>query len=267
VPVSTIGYERMANGAWKTARRDGEQFVQEILAGQPDPPLYFKTMKRLNRDGAAVTNGPPSVPKLGTDEFKRTADKGAAVVDARDDIAGFAKGHFAKALHAPLHSPLFSAGTGSVLDEKEEILLVVESPEELDLAVLQLYRIGFDRVKGWITQSELEEMDLAGEPLERVQFAEFDFAKALEEAGILDVRTSAEFGQGHIEGAQSIPYTRLKERLDEVPRDKRLYIHCGSGKRAGIAASYLAAHGFSVVHVDGICERCREIAELEGVAH
>ena len=64
VPTSTLGYERRFNGALKLAINDGDAFVRDILSGQPEPPLYFATMKRVNRDGIAVTGGVPKPPRL-----------------------------------------------------------------------------------------------------------------------------------------------------------------------------------------------------------
>ena len=73
VPTSTLGYERRFNGALKLALNDGDAFVREILSGQPEPPLYFATMKRVNRDGIAVTGGVPKPPRLNAAEFSRVA--------------------------------------------------------------------------------------------------------------------------------------------------------------------------------------------------
>src|SRR5262245_6516914 len=49
VPHTTLGYERRFNWAFRV-HTEGE-FVKEVLAGQPDPPRYFATMKRLNKEG------------------------------------------------------------------------------------------------------------------------------------------------------------------------------------------------------------------------
>jgi hydroxyacylglutathione hydrolase len=74
---------------------------------------------------------------------------------------------------------------------------------------------------------------------------------ALSEGAIIDVRTSAEFHDDHINGAISLPYTRIKDHLSEIPQGKRLFVHCASGKRASLATSFLKARGFDAVHVDG----------------
>ncbi len=57
VPSSTLGYEKLVNWAFQCA--DEEEFVQEVLADQPEPPVYFAHMKRMNRDGPAVLDRLP----------------------------------------------------------------------------------------------------------------------------------------------------------------------------------------------------------------
>ena len=64
---------------------------------------------------------------------------------------------------------------------------------------------------------------------------------------ILDVRTPAEYGAWHIPGAVLIPYTELRQRLDEVPRDKPVYTYCRSGFRSYIAYCVLRQNGWDQV--------------------
>ena len=49
---------------------------------------------------------------------------------------------------------------------------------------------------------------------------------------VLDVRTDEENEEGSIAGAIAIPAEEVIERLDEIPRDKKVYIHCSTGVRA-----------------------------------
>ncbi len=268
VPTSTLGYERRFNGALRLAISDGDAFVRDVLSGQPDPPLYFATMKRVNRDGSAVTGGVPRSPRLDAAEFSRAAKSSdVQILDTRDDRKVFDSEHVPRAIHAPLRSAFFSATAGSYLSEEDSILLVLERTEDADLAVRQLYRIGLDHGVGWIVAREAKAAGLFVEREERIDFPDFQPDKALEQGAIIDVRTSAEFQSGHLEGALSFPYTRLKTRLNDLPRNKRLFIHCGSGKRASLAASFLRSTGFDAVHIDGVCAECERIASHEGVAH
>ena len=64
---------------------------------------------------------------------------------------------------------------------------------------------------------------------------------------ILDTRTQAEYDAWHIPGAVLIPYTELRRRFDEVPRDKPVYTYCRSGFRSYIAYCVLKQNGFDEV--------------------
>jgi hydroxyacylglutathione hydrolase len=74
---------------------------------------------------------------------------------------------------------------------------------------------------------------------ERINFREFRPTEVHQQDKIIDVRTTAEFQRGHLDGAFSFHYTRLKTRLDELPKNRRFFIHCGTGKRAPMAAFFL----------------------------
>lgn len=64
---------------------------------------------------------------------------------------------------------------------------------------------------------------------------------------ILDVRSPAEFAQGHIPGAVNISHTKLASRLDELGDSKsvELVVYCESGRRAALATEVLRAAGFT----------------------
>jgi len=71
------------------------------------------------------------------------------------------------------------------------------------------------------------------------------------DALVLDVRGADEFAASHVAGAKHVAYTRLAAHLDEIPADRPLFVHCGSGLRAALAVPFLASQGRQVVHVDG----------------
>lgn len=69
---------------------------------------------------------------------------------------------------------------------------------------------------------------------------------------LLDVRTVAEFNEGHIEGATNIPIEELDRYLDRLPKDKTIVVYCRSGNRSATAATLLKNEGFSSVYdIDG----------------
>ncbi len=195
----------------------------------------------------------------------RTRGPAACSTHARDRAA-FAAGHLPGALHAPMPGPFFSTSSGSYLAPEDDVFLVVEKESAVEDAARQLYRIGFDRIGGWALVDDLASEGQFTARTERIEFAQWN-RTALDGGLVLDVRNASEFAVGHLEGAVNIAYTRLKARLGEVPCGHRLYIHCGSGKRASLAASFLLAEAFDVVHVDGTCSDCERIANEHALTH
>lgn len=76
-----------------------------------------------------------------------------------------------------------------------------------------------------------------------------------EGALLLDVRTPAEFGSGHIPGAVNIPVSDLPGRLAEVPGDKAVVVYCASGMRSASAKRILTRSGRKTVHDLGAMAR------------
>ena len=64
---------------------------------------------------------------------------------------------------------------------------------------------------------------------------------------VLDVRTETEWNGGHIDGALHVHGGVLKDRYQEVPKDRPVAVVCGTGYRGAIAASFLKAHGYANV--------------------
>ena len=64
---------------------------------------------------------------------------------------------------------------------------------------------------------------------------------------LVDVRTPDEFALGALEGAVNIPLDDLRERLDEIPRDKPVFLYCGVGLRGYLASCILTQRGYADV--------------------
>ena len=63
------------------------------------------------------------------------------------------------------------------------------------------------------------------------------------DAVLIDVREEWEYNQVHIAGAKLIPLRDLRDRLDEVPADREVYIYCELGARSARAAEFLQSVG------------------------
>ncbi len=67
-------------------------------------------------------------------------------------------------------------------------------------------------------------------------------------AAIFDVREEYEYEQSHLKGAKNIPLSQLRDRIDEFPRDRNIYLHCRSGQRSYNAVLALQNLGFKNVY-------------------
>ncbi|MBQ7246307.1 MAG: FAD-dependent oxidoreductase [Firmicutes bacterium] len=67
-------------------------------------------------------------------------------------------------------------------------------------------------------------------------------------AYILDVREVGEYKAGHINGSKNIPLSELWNRMNEIPKNKPVYIHCRSGQRSYYALKYLKGHGYKDIY-------------------
>lgn len=68
---------------------------------------------------------------------------------------------------------------------------------------------------------------------------------------LLDARSEAEHEVAHIDGAINIPLDRLRDRLEELPRERPVYVYCHSGMRSYVACRILAQHGFDCYNLSG----------------
>lgn len=68
---------------------------------------------------------------------------------------------------------------------------------------------------------------------------------------LLDVRTVREYGNGHIKGFKNIPVDELRERLNEIEKDKPVYMICQSGLRSYIGTRILEGNGYKAYNFSG----------------
>ena len=67
-------------------------------------------------------------------------------------------------------------------------------------------------------------------------------------ACIIDVREEREFNAGHLKGAVNIPLSRFRERMNEVPKDVPVYLHCRTSQRSYYALCELLGNGYTNVY-------------------
>lgn len=68
---------------------------------------------------------------------------------------------------------------------------------------------------------------------------------------VIDVREGFEYVSGHVPGARLIPLGRLPQHLNEIPKDRPVYLICATGNRSLSAAAFLERAGVDAYSVAG----------------
>ncbi|HEX6064903.1 MAG TPA: rhodanese-like domain-containing protein [Longimicrobiales bacterium] len=247
VPQTTVGYEKMFNPALTT--QSEQQFVDFILAGQPEPPKYFATMKRLNRDGPPLLNALPAPVKMDARELDGVMQAGTMIVDTRVAL-NFARGHVPGSINIP-YNKSFTNWAGWLIPYDRDFALILDERTSAADVARDLALIGLDNVQGYFGEDAVKswadpERTVSIRTAEMVELANRD------DAVVIDVRNTNERQAGHVPGTIHIPLGELADRAGELPRDKPIAVHCQGGGRAAIGASVLQSLGFEqVLHVRG----------------
>ena len=184
----------------------------------------------------------PIPPALSPDELAEKA-KDAVVLDTRKE-PDFCAAHVPGALSIWLDGVPSYAGWFIPYDEP--VLLVNETNDPTEV-VRYLIRIGYDNIVGYLSGGLLdwhrEGRESDSVPTITVQKLCHHLDTG-DDSWILDVRSDDEVAAGSIARAHHIHITHLPERIDEVPKDRTVYIFCGSGLRSTTAASLLKQKGW-----------------------
>lgn len=249
MPYTSWGYEKKTSPALQYD--DQGEFVDFITSAQKEPPLYFARMKHLNRDGA---------PLLDLQDFREYSNlelqcfrgdhENTLLIDLRDNrndaMAERTKGTF----YASFGS--LSTAVGSMIEETDRQMIFIGEENQAREARKRLSNVGYENLVGFIKPSSfLKYLQSTGKS--SIPVTDFDTIRNDMKAGkltIVDVRSGSEYENAHIKDAIHAPYTRLPESIEKLPKDKKLYVHCGSGMRASVAVSYLSGLGYDVVLIN-----------------
>lgn len=243
--VSTLGDQRRMNYALQPMSK--EEFVRLVAADQPDAPAYFTYAAILNtRERATLDKTLERVLQpLALDDVLELGDAGAQILDVRDP-AEYAKGHLARSINIALGGQ-YATWAGTVLDRSKPIVIVAEPGREEE-AALRLGRIGFDHMRGYLKDGMAalaERQDLVRQT-EKVSAPMLAEELATGDAPlILDIRTPQEWQTKHLQESVNVPLSQLQERIGEVPRTRRIAVHCAGGYRSSIAVSILNRYGIT----------------------
>jgi len=247
---STIGYERQHNPA--LAITDEDEFVEQALAGLGPQPPNFEAIVKLNQ-GPLVTDGVQPRP-LAPRQVQQRHQEGALLVDVRTDQQ-FDDAH----INGAVSNPMLRAGFGSKLawlaGPEHEVVFIGSDDEDGRRGAWLAAAVGIGRVGGYL-HGGMTSWRQEKRPVSHTDRLAVDEMPGRLRADpylqVLDVRDPGEWDAGHVPGSVLRTWHDITAVPDGLDPARPIAVMCGSGQRAGVAASLIQRYGArQVIHVVG----------------
>ncbi len=250
---STIGEQKKTNYALKPMPKDA--FVRMMTADLPDAPAYFPRDAEINRGGAQALAEVSRPASLSPPAVNELATQGHLILDVRSAYE-FGAGHVPGSLNIGLGGQ-FASWAGTLISMGTSIVMVAQSDEQVDEAVMRLARVGIETVTGYL-HGGIEAWREAGLGMAHLaQISVADLRHLIEkdtDLQVVDVRRSAEYASGHVPQAMHAPLSTLHSTVANLALDptKPTAVICAGGYRSSAASSILEQHDFKkLLNVSG----------------
>lgn len=226
--TSTIGREVASNYALQPMSED--RFVEVLLEDQPFVPAYFGHSVELNRKGApSLKESLASVPRLSEGSYP-TAN--CLVIDVRPETS-FKEEHLAGAINLQ-DGGKFETWLGSVVKPGEQFFLVGDDASKLEEVLYKASKIGYELYCCGLI------VNPGGAKIQSAKISAAEILAVPEELTIIDTRNNGEYKERIIfPQALHIPLPELRDRLNEIPQEKTVVVHCAAGYRSAAAQSII----------------------------
>lgn len=225
---STIGKEKQTN--WSLQPTDEAGFVKNLLTGQPFIPAYFPFDVELNRKGApGFKNNTEKISIQKQSEI--SFDSSVWIVDTRNDKAY-------KEAHLPLSVNIMANGKfetwlGSIIAPGEAFYLTADNATDLKNLIERAAAIGYEQQ---IKAAFVFEGGNLNEPLADTKA----FRNNTDAFTIVDIRNPNEVNEYKpFQQSIAIPLPELRKRINEIPTDKPIMVHCAAGYRSAAGSSII----------------------------
>ena len=251
-PQTTMRQERNSNYAFNQPSR--EAFLRTVMDSMPKPPAYYPFMKRINKIGPADMDTLTHAAPMSPEAVVARHDAGALLIDARPGTA-FRAGHIPGAVSVE-HGASFAIWAGWLTPYDREVVLIVDTADQLADAITDLRRIGVDKITGWL-DGGMTAWTAAGRAVATLTSMSVHdlFAHRNDPTSdllVLDVRDESEFLEGSVKDATHFFVGRLAQGERPDLAGRRVAVICGSGYRSMVAASLLENMGAKeIINVEG----------------
>ena len=241
---STIGQQRAFNYALQPMSKD--EFVRLMTKDLPPAPAYFPFDAEYNRIGAMALDELPKPRALSASEVQGAIAQGNQVLDVRA-ASDYGARHIPGAFNIGLGGQ-FASWAGTLIPVKTPLVIVAESKEQVGEAVMRLARVGLESVKGYLSGGMSSWKDGKFETATIEQISVEQLKERLTSTGglqVVDVRRPAEYSDGHVPGAISVPLgPQLAVDVNHVDKERMTAVICAGGYRSSAATSILERNNF-----------------------
>ncbi|MGZ8538212.1 MAG: rhodanese-like domain-containing protein, partial [Flavisolibacter sp.] len=230
---STMGQEKKTN--WSLQSMTEDEFVNTLLSDQPFIPAYFPFDVEINRKGAAPFKESIEAIKMDriveNEDDAAYLDKSIVIVDARKENE-YKKGHLPNSINL-MEGEKFETWLGSIIKPGELFYLAGEGMDQLQKLIERVAAIGYEpQIK--------EAFVLAYATLSEPAIDVNAFKENLDAFTIVDVRNGSELKEGKpFKNSISIPLPEVRSRVNEIPTDKPIVVHCAGGYRSAAGSSII----------------------------
>lgn len=249
---STMGEQKAEN--WSLQPMSEEAFVKELTSDQPFIPAYFPFDVELNKKGASGFVESTGKVKV-SESITGHLDAGIWIVDSRNQ-QDFKKGHLAGSINI-MDAAKFETWLGSMIDPSEEFYLAAQDTETLERLIGRTASIGYEtKIREAFVLTSGEQIM---QPLDLENFKENQ-----EQYTIVDIRNASEVSANKIFSSSiQVPLADLRSRIDEIPLDKPIAVHCAGGYRSAIGSSLIASLVGAHIPVFDIGEHIKEFDQQQ----
>jgi hydroxyacylglutathione hydrolase len=227
---STIGRELRENYALQLMSELA--FVKALTADQPFIPKYFGRDVEINKKGAPQFKS--SINAVLRIDNNAPLEENTLIIDTRPK-QNFRNGNVKGSINLQ-DGEKFETWLGAVTNPDEQFYLIADTEADLNKVINKTAKIGYEQnIKAALlvphnATEKLPELDLTAFTLQPGNYT------------VIDVRNRNETDNGLLfSHAITIPLPELRERINEIPTDKPVVVHCAAGYRSAAAVSIILA--------------------------
>ena len=252
--TDTLGHQKRVNYALDP-KLSKEEFIEIVLSGLTNPPVYFPQNVLLNIRGYESLDVvlERALSPLNVDAFEAAANETSALILDTREASSFAKAFIPNSVNIGIDGNFAQWVGEMVTDVKQPILLVTEPGREKECAI-RLSRVGYDNTLGYLEGGMNTWIEAGKEIDQSKRISPLEFANEISSKKILviDVRKKSEFDSEHVLDSLNIPLNEINVHLSSIPKTEKFLLICAGGYRSMIAASILRQRGWNnFVDVEG----------------